>query len=165
MDPIGFGLENFDWMGRWRDNESDGKPINASGELPSGERFTGPVELRKALLDRKDEFIRNLVSRVLGYALGRSLQDGDSCTVQRIVQTLEKDNYRARTLIREIALSVPFRNTQGGAVHNETVISQRSLNISGLNATKQDAASHNNQVKAIKGAPKPLNFQATRRRS
>jgi hypothetical protein len=84
---------------------------------------------------------------LVGYALGRTLQDGDSCTVQRLVQSLERDNYRARTLIRDIVLSVPFRHTQGGVVHSEPVISRRSLDISGLNARKQDAASHNNQVK------------------
>jgi mono/diheme cytochrome c family protein len=114
MDPIGFGLENFDWMGRWRDREPYGKPVNAAGELPSGEKFTGPAELRQVLLSRKDEFLRHLTSKMLGYALGRSLQDGDQCTVQRIAAALEKDDYRARTLIREVVLSVPFRNTQGG---------------------------------------------------
>lgn len=155
MDPIGFGLENFDWMGRWRDKEADGKPVDATGALPSGEKFSGPVELRQALLDKKDDFIRNLSGRVIGYALGRSLQDGDSCTVQRLVQTLEKENYRARTLIREIVLSVPFRNSQGGIVAPEPVITQRQLNISSLNATKQDAASHLNQVKPEKLTPKP----------
>jgi hypothetical protein len=70
------------------------------------------------------------------------------------VQTLEKDNYRARTLIHEIVLSVPFRNTQGGAVASETVITQKSLDISGLNAKKQDAAAHLNQVKPEHLAPK-----------
>ena len=127
MDPIGLGLENFDWMGRWRDKEADGKPVEAMGVLPSGEKFNGPVELRQALLGRKDDFIRNLAGRVLGYALGRSLQDGDSCTVQRLMQAVEKDNFEARTLIREIVLSVPFRNTQGGVVATEPVISQKSL--------------------------------------
>jgi hypothetical protein len=115
--------------------------------LPSGERFNGPVELREALLAHKDDFVRNIASRVLGYALGRSLQDGDSCTVQRIMTAVEKDGYRARTLLREIALSVPFRNTQGGVVAIDPVISKTSLNISALNAQKQDAASHNNEVK------------------
>src|SRR5437016_2074100 len=56
---------------------------------------------------------------VLGYALGRSLQDGDSCTVQRLADALQSDNYRARTLIREVVLSIPFRNSQGGAVTME----------------------------------------------
>jgi cytochrome c553 len=156
MDPIGFGLENFDWMGRWRDTEDDGSPLDASGELPSGEKFTGPVELRQALLSRKSEFIGNLAGRMLGYALGRSLQDGDDCTVQHIVQSLEKDDYRGRTLIRDIVLSVPFRNSQGGAVETESVISRRSLDISKLNALKQDAASHNNQVKPLPKAATPV---------
>ena len=58
MDPIGFGLENFDWMGRWRDKERDGKAVDATGELPSGEKFNGVSELRKVLLDHKDDFVR-----------------------------------------------------------------------------------------------------------
>jgi hypothetical protein len=122
MDPIGFGLENFDWMGRWRDRYTDGKPIDASGVLPSGERFNGPVELRNVLLGRKEEFLRHLAGKALAYSLGRTLQDGDHCTVQRLVDTLEKDGYRARTLIREIVLSIPFRNTQGG-IETPAVIS------------------------------------------
>jgi cytochrome c553 len=113
MDPIGFGLENFDGYGRWRDTEN-GKPIDASGTMPSGEKFNGPVELRQILLTRKEEFIRTLTGKMLGYALGRGLHDGDHCTVQRIAAALEKDGYRARTLIREVALSIPFGNSQGG---------------------------------------------------
>jgi hypothetical protein len=116
MDPIGLGLENFDWMGRWRDRDTNGQPVDASGALPSGEKFTGPVELRQMLLDRKQDFLRHLSGKVLGYALGRSLQDGDQCTVQKLVDALEKDRYRARTLVREVALSIPFRNQQGGIV-------------------------------------------------
>jgi hypothetical protein len=114
MDPIGLGLENFDWMGRWRDTESNGQPIDASGALPSGEKFNGPVELRQVLVGRKDEFLSHIVRKVLGYSLGRSLQDGDECTVQRLVASLEKDGYKSRTLIRDVVLSTPFRNTQGG---------------------------------------------------
>jgi hypothetical protein len=120
MDPMGFALENFDWTGRWRDKEFDGSPIDVSGALPSGEKFNGPAELRQALLNRKEEFLRQVTAKVLGYALGRSLQDGDSCTVQQLADRLQKDNYRARTLIREVALSVPFRNSQGGKVVMET---------------------------------------------
>jgi len=116
MDPMGFALENFDWTGRWRDKESDGSPIDVSGSLPSGENFTGPAGLRQVLMNRKDEFVRQLTGKVLGYALGRNLQDGDSCTVQQLADKLQKDNYRGRTLIREVVLSVPFRNSQGGKV-------------------------------------------------
>jgi len=111
IDPIGFGLENFDWMGRWRDTEK-GKPVDASGVMPSGEKFNGPVELRQLMLKRKDEFLRNVTQKVLGYALGRSLQDGDQCTVQKIMAAIEKDHYGTRTLIREVVLSVPFRESQ-----------------------------------------------------
>ncbi|MEO8595292.1 MAG: DUF1592 domain-containing protein [Candidatus Solibacter sp.] len=116
MDPIGFGLENFDGLGRWREQDVNGQPIDATGTLPSGEKFSGPVELRQALLAKKGDFMEHLTGKVLGYALGRSLQDGDSCTVQRLTQSMEKDNYRARTMFREIVLSTPFRNTQGGLV-------------------------------------------------
>ncbi len=149
MDPIGFGLENFDWMGRWRDKMDDGASVDATGELPSGEKFNGAVELRQALLTRKEDFVTNLAGRVLGYALGRSLQDGDDCTVQQIVQRLEGDGYRARTLIREIVLSIPFRNTQGGIITADPAISRKSMDISKLNQLKQDAASHNNNVKVL----------------
>ena len=110
MDPIGLGLENFDWMGRWRDTEANGKPVDATGKMPSGESFNGPVELRQVLLHRKDEFLRHFTGKTLGYALGRGLQDGDQCTIQRIVDKLSAENYSARTLIREIVLSSPFRN-------------------------------------------------------
>jgi cytochrome c553 len=121
MDPIGFALENFDWTGRWRDKEFDGTPLDASGALPSGEKFNGPAELRQVLLEKKDDFLRHLTGKLLGYALGRSLQDGDSCTVQKLADKLQQDNYRARTLIREIALSIPFRNSQGGQIVMETL--------------------------------------------
>jgi mono/diheme cytochrome c family protein len=113
MDPIGFGLENFDWMGRWREVESNGAPVDATGVMPSGEKFEGPEGLRQILLGRKEDFVRHVTGKVLGFALGRSLQDGDSCTVQRIADALEKDGYRARTLIRQVVLSTAFRNTQG----------------------------------------------------
>jgi hypothetical protein len=116
MDPMGFALENFDWTGRWRDKEFDGSAINTNGSLPSGEKFDGPAGLRQVLLDRKDDFLRQITAKILGYALGRSLQDGDSCTVQHLADALQKDNYQARTLIRQIVLSTPFRNSQGGVV-------------------------------------------------
>jgi len=142
MDPIGFGLENFDWMGRWWDKEADGRPVDATGELPSGAKFDGPVALRETLLARKDEFVRQLAGKLMGYALGRSLQDGDSCTVQRVVDAVAKDGYRARTLIRDIVLSLPFRNTQGGEVKPGT--EGPKTNFSSVISKTQDATSHNN---------------------
>jgi hypothetical protein len=112
MDPIGLGLENFDWMGRWRDTLADGKPVDASGALPTGETFDGPGELRAVLLERKSDFLRQLVVRTLGYAVGRGRHDGDQCTIEAILKKLETEDYHARTLIREVVLSTPFRNLQ-----------------------------------------------------
>lgn len=114
IDPMGFALENFDWLGRWRDTEA-GQPIDASGVMPTGEKFTGPIEMRAALLEKKDEFLRRVTGKLLGYALGRSLEDADHCTIQRLTERMEKDEYRARSLVREIVLSTPFRYRSPGA--------------------------------------------------
>ena len=108
IDPLGFGLENFDFMGRWR-TEDNGHPVDARGQLPTGESFRGPIELRNILLTRKDDFIRRVTGKAMGYALGRSLEDADHCTIQHLGEKLEKDGYRARTLIKEIVMSAPFR--------------------------------------------------------
>lgn len=114
IDPMGFALENFDWLGRWRDTEG-GRPIDASGVMPTGEKFNGPVELRTALLAKKEEFLRRVIGKVMGYAMGRSLEDADHCTTQRLLERLEKENYGARTLVREVVLSTPFRYRAPGA--------------------------------------------------
>lgn len=111
IDPIGFGLENYDFLGRWRD-KIDGKPVDASGKLPSGESFNGPAELKRVMLGKKEEFARNLSRKLLGYALGRGLDDRDECTISQLVERLENDDFKAPTLIREIVLSVPFRNRE-----------------------------------------------------
>ena len=108
IDPLGFALENFDVLGRWR-TEDAGKPIDASGELPDGTVFEGPDQLKAALLRKKDLFVRNFVSKVLGYALGRGLTLQDSCTVDSIVAEVEGNNYRAQALIQAVVGSVPFR--------------------------------------------------------
>lgn len=112
IDPLGFALENYDAIGRWRDTEA-GKPVDATGELIDGTRFQGPDELKAALLARKELFIRNLTSKMLGYALGRGLTLKDSCTVDAIVSKLKENDYKAQTLIESIVLSVPFRYQAG----------------------------------------------------
>jgi hypothetical protein len=108
IDPLGFPLENYDFIGRWRDQDA-GKPIDNHGELPDGSIVTGPQSLKAALLDRKDLFVRNLTSKMLGYALGRGLTPQDSCTVDRIMAELRENDYRAQKLIELVVLSVPFQ--------------------------------------------------------
>ena len=88
--------------------EDAGKPIDAEGELPDGTKFTGPEELKKVLMAKKDLFIRNLTTRMLGYALGRGLTREDTCAVDRSSDQLAANNYRAQTLIRAIVTSPAF---------------------------------------------------------
>ncbi len=107
MDPIGFGLENYDVLGRWR-GEDEGKPVDARGELPSGETFDGPDGLKKLLMSRKDQFARHLATKLLGYALGRGLTPEDHCAIDKIVAETAKSGYRSQTLIEQIVLSEPF---------------------------------------------------------
>jgi hypothetical protein len=109
MDPLGFGLENFDPVGRFRTTQA-GQPIDAVGELPSGEKFNGPRELRAVLLKQKTEFLRNLARKMLGYALGRQLYRFDQCVIDDSLKALEADGYKASVLIERIALSYPFRH-------------------------------------------------------
>ena len=111
IDPIGFGLENYDLLGRWRTHE-DGAKVDASGVMPSGEKFDGPGDLRKIILDRKDSFTRHFVSKVLGFALGRSLIFKDAGTIERVLSEVKNNKYSSQSLITSIVLSTPFRNRQ-----------------------------------------------------
>jgi mono/diheme cytochrome c family protein len=108
IDPWGFALENYDPIGRWREEDA-GKPIDTTAELTDGTKFKGPDALRTALLERKDLFVRNLTRRMLGYALGRGLTLKDSCTLDAIAAKVKENNYSAMSLLEQIVLSVPFR--------------------------------------------------------
>jgi hypothetical protein len=109
MDPLGFSLENFDPIGRFR-TEQAGQPIDSVGQLPSGEKINGPRDLRAVLLKQKTEFLRNLSRKLLGYALGRQLYRFDQCVIDDALKALEADGYKAPVLIERIALSYPFRH-------------------------------------------------------
>lgn len=109
MDPLGFGLENFDALGRWRDTDQ-GKPIDSSGRLPSGNQFEGPGELKKLLVRRSDEFVENFVRKMLGFALGRELNKFDECVVDDCQQRLGSMEYRAHVVIETIVTSYPFQH-------------------------------------------------------
>ncbi|MFM7056251.1 MAG: DUF1592 domain-containing protein [Planctomycetota bacterium] len=109
MDPLGFGLENFDPIGRWRDADG-GLPIDAVGKLPSGEQFSGPAELKTVLLSRQQDFLTHLSRKLLGFALGRELNKFDACVIESCVKRLHENGLQSRVLIEEIARSYPFRN-------------------------------------------------------
>ncbi len=115
LDPLGFGLENFDAIGRWR-TEIAGQPVDAGGEMVTGEKFAGPVELKKILLGKKDEFARNVTSRMFSYALNRGLEFYDVPTVRRAARTLATSDYRVETLVLEIVRSYAFQNRRGSGI-------------------------------------------------
>ena len=109
MDPIGFALENFDAVGRYREQD-EGAPIDPSGELPSGERFAGLPELRKLLLKvKRDAFLQCLAEKTLIYAVGRGLEYYDQCALDKIKNALEQDDYRFSRLVLEVVKSDPFQ--------------------------------------------------------
>jgi hypothetical protein len=108
LDPIGFGLENFDAIGRWRDKDDSGEAIDAAGELPGGKHFSSPKELKAIVAERVDDFSRNLVQRLLAYALCRRLDGYDEVVVDDLMQEIAADGYRMQTLISAIVTSYPF---------------------------------------------------------
>lgn len=112
IDPLGFGLSNYDVLGKYRLIDG-GKFINNRGQLPDGTEFRGPQGLKQALLARKDQFAEHLTAKMMGFALGRGLRDEDYCVVSEIVEELKADEYRAHALIWGIVRSVPFRYKSG----------------------------------------------------
>jgi hypothetical protein len=108
MDPLGFALDNFDAIGRWRASEAE-TPIDASGVLPDGTTFQGPSELRKILLGRRDQFVMTLAEKLLMYALGRKLDHYDQPVVRKIIREAAPGDYRWSSLILGIAKSTPFQ--------------------------------------------------------
>ncbi len=112
MDPLGFGLENFDPIGQWR--EMDGEfPVDSTGNLPDGRSFQGPAGLREILGTEEDAFAKALTSKLLTYALGRGLEPYDRRTVRMIARRLPHHEYRFSGLVMEIVNSVPFRMRRG----------------------------------------------------
>ncbi len=115
MDPLGFGLENFDAIGAWRAH-AGGEPIDASGKLPGGKAFRGPAELKAVLRSRRHAFARCLAEKMLTYALGRGLERADRRAVDQIVARLDGEGYRFSALVLAVAESEPFlsRTVSGG---------------------------------------------------
>lgn len=109
MDPLGFGLENFDAIGRWRTHDGEA-PIDSSGVLPNGTRFSGPAELKQIVLGQRDAFTRGVAEKMLTYALGRGVERYDRPVIGQIAARTAANNYRVSSLIIEIVRSLPFQN-------------------------------------------------------
>jgi mono/diheme cytochrome c family protein len=110
MDPLGFALENFDALGVWRSTSGTaGTPIDASGVLPDGTKFTGPSELRQILLSRHDQFMHVVIEKLLTYALGRGVEYYDMPAVRKIAEDAAPANYRWSALVLGIVKSTPFQ--------------------------------------------------------
>jgi hypothetical protein len=108
MDPLGFALDNFDAVGRWRTAERT-TPIDPSGMLPDGTKFQGPAELRQILLSRYDPFVRTFTEKLLMYALGRGIESYDAPVVREILRRAAPDDYRWSSLITGVVQSTPFQ--------------------------------------------------------
>ena len=112
MDPLGFGLENFNAIGAWR--TEDGKfPVDATGTLPDGRKFNSPEELKQLLKQDRDVFARAVTEKLLTYALGRGLERYDRPTVAAIVAQLPAKDYRFSALVTGIVNSLPFQKKSG----------------------------------------------------
>jgi hypothetical protein len=108
LDPIGFGLEKFDAIGRWRERDHNGQPIDAAGELPGGKHFSGPADLKGIIAARNSDVARNLAEKLLAYALGRKLEGYDEIVVDDLMGEIAGDGYRMRALINGVITSYPF---------------------------------------------------------
>ena len=107
MDPLGMGLENFDAVGRWRDKEGE-RDVDSTGELPSGEKFSGPIELIGIIRGRQEQFHRAFAERLLTYALGRGLEYYDKCAVDQALVLMKQRGNRFSALVEGIVTSDPF---------------------------------------------------------
>jgi mono/diheme cytochrome c family protein len=112
MDDIGFGFENFNAVGQWRDSDGEHE-LDTSGSLPTGETFSGPMELIEILQERKDQFAECLTEKLMIYALGRGLEYYDACAVAEVLELARQRDYRFSALIEGIVLSDPFRVRRG----------------------------------------------------
>jgi hypothetical protein len=112
MDALGFALENYDPIGRWRE-EDEGQSIDAAADVADGVSVRGARELQLALGGpQREAFVRCFTEKLMTFALGRGLEYQDACAVDEILKRAAQDDYRVRTIIREIVLSDPFLKRQ-----------------------------------------------------
>jgi hypothetical protein len=108
MDPIGFALEPFDAVGKWR-TEDGGNPIDSRDQMYDGTPVNGPADVRTFVLKYQDQYLRNVTQNLLTYALGRGIEYDDMPMVRRVLQTASSDGYRMKSLIEAVAMSDIFR--------------------------------------------------------
>jgi hypothetical protein len=108
IDPVGFALEQYDAVGRWR-TLGEGRPVDAAGGLPDGSEFDGVAGMEKALLHRPELFVRTLVEKLFIFALGRAPEEADAPAIRKIVREARSHNYRFSSLITGLTTSVPFQ--------------------------------------------------------
>jgi hypothetical protein len=114
MDPLGFSLENFDALGKWR-TESDGAPIDASASMPDGTRFEGVGGLRTLLATHKEDFVRTFTEKLLAYAIGRGIESGDLPAIRKVTRDAAPQNYHWSSIILGIVNSAPFSMSTAGS--------------------------------------------------
>ena len=112
MDPIGLAMEKFDAVGRWRDVDEGGEPIDSTGQLANGTPIDGPMDLKAALVEDPEMFVSTFTNRMLTYAIGRGLEYYDMPTVRAIVDNTADEDYRFSAIVQEIVKSAPFRMKQ-----------------------------------------------------
>ena len=109
IDPLGFPLENFDPVGRWRTQYENDREVDMQGTLLRKHPFNSVVEFKDAILAEKDRFTRALAGHLLTFALARELGPADQIALDRIAQATARDGYKFQTLIKQVVLSEPFQ--------------------------------------------------------
>jgi hypothetical protein len=129
MDVLGFGLENYDAIGKWR--TMDGKfPIDVGGTMPNGKSFATAAEMRSVLMDALPQISRCLTEKILTYALGRGMEPYDKPAQDAIARDLASDGYHFQALIRDVVMSLPFQSRRGEQVTiRKDIISEKSKEI------------------------------------
>jgi hypothetical protein len=135
MDPLGLALENFDLLGRWREQE-DGHPINSAAEMVDGTKLLGPEDLRRALLARSDSFVTAVTERLMTYALGRELEYYDKPVVRTVVRGAAAQGHTLHALVQGIVASDSFQKrmktgaepvvADAGPVSADALLAQRA---------------------------------------
>jgi hypothetical protein len=108
IDPMGYGLEDFNAVGQWRADAGGGRALDNFGKLPTGEEFRGYAGLKKIIADRKPQFVRNVVEQMMTYALGRELAPTDEAAIQTAVASLAKHDHKFASLVMAVVQSKPF---------------------------------------------------------